>query len=169
MRDENELTMVKRDRMTDKPYIADRQTVFTQVVVDYNEFIQVNSDDISGNQEMLTMAVEKVAKDVKKIFVEAIDKGIFTLSEDSEYAVRLVIPMLDSTGEIPTHYFDRNGAETTGYGFSTTRRVISSLEDLDALIEDLFSDLPMVVARYVLVNSAAGMGFTGFMIERLLK
>lgn len=176
MKKEDEMEMTKRDRKTDKPYTAPRQAVFTQVVVDYNEFIQVNSDDILGNQELLKMSIDKVRSDVYKIFKESLDKGIFSFGDEPEYSVRLVMPMLNTNGEIPEYYLNdktkdklNQQRETTGYGYSTKRMTVSSLDDLDDLMDELFADLPATIARYVAVNSAIGMGFTGFMIERLLK
>lgn len=168
MKSDKDFTVKKTDEEGNE-FLADRQTLFTQIVTEYEEFIQVNADDIKDNQEMLNLAISKVRDDVRKLFTEAIDKGIFTLSMESEYAIRLIMPLVDSRGELPKTYKSQDNKSSSGYGYSTTRRVVASIDDLDDLIDSMFTELPKAVARYINVNAAGGIGFTGFTIERLLK
>jgi len=168
LEDENDQTRTVFDEKLNKVEI-DRQILFVQIVAEYDEFIQVGADDIESGQEMLMDAINKVKRDVTKIFNEALDKGVFSYSEGPQYSIRLLTPMIDVRGEVPRTYIDRKGNQTSGNGFSTTRHEINDLDDLDDLIDELFSDLPKILARYVALNSALGVGFTGFVLERILR
>lgn len=148
---------------------VDRQILFVHVITEYDEFIQVNADDIQSNQVMFKEAINKVRGDVTKLFSDAIEKGVFSLGVGEKYSIRLLTPMIDTQGDVPRTYLDRNGNQTSGHGFGTARREVKDFDDLDELIDDMFGDLPRILARYVSLNSALGIGFTGFVIERLLE
>jgi hypothetical protein len=167
--DKEAQTIEMYDTKTLKYVEIDRQIMFMQVVTEYDEFIQVNKDDIESGQEMLNMAVGKVKRDVTKIFTEALEKGIFSFDNNPQYSVRLITPMIDVNGEVPTTYLDRKGNKTSGHGFSTSRMEVRNFDDLDDLLNELFDDLPKILARYVSLNNALGIGFTGFVIERILR
>jgi hypothetical protein len=167
--DKDAQTIEMYDPTTLKHVQIDRQIMFVQVVTEYDEFIQVNKDDIESGQEMLNIAVDKVKRDVTKIFTEALEKGIFSFDNNPQYSVRLITPMIDVRGEIPDTYLDRDGNKTSGHGFSTSRMEVRNLDDLDDLLNELFDDLPKILARYVALNNAMGVGFTGFVIERILR
>ena len=162
----DDMTMVKYDKESKQRYLADRQSIFAQVVCDYDEMIQVDSDDIIGGQEMLDIAIQKIRDDVTKLFNQAIDNGVFSFGDEPEYSVRLSIPLLDKNGEVLPAYYNRDGELRSGWGYSTHRMTIGSIDDLDDLIDTLFKDIAKDIAKYIQVNSAGGMGFSGFLIER---
>jgi hypothetical protein len=165
----NEMQMEAYDKVSKLEYTKNRQSVFAQVVCDYDEMIEVNAEDVLSDQGLLNIAVQKVKDDVVKLFKQALDGGVFAFTKEAEYSARLSIPLINAKGEILSSYENRKGEIKSGWGYSTHRVTVSSMADLEDLIELLFGDIAKDIAKYIQVNSAAGIGFSGFLIERKIS
>jgi hypothetical protein len=90
----------------------------------------ISKDQLLANDNISEMAFNKTRKDIEKLFDQAIEKGLFRTGDLPEYSIRLLVPLVNGKGEIPTDYLSRKGKKRTGHGFSTTREKIKSKKDL---------------------------------------
>jgi hypothetical protein len=164
--------------------LKDRQSFFVQVVAEYHSLLLVGANELLDPdieedfaEEMGDWAFEKVKEDVIKLFDEAVKKELFAYGPDAKYSIRLVLPIMDSKGQIPSTYKASSFEDkvTTGYGYSTVRRVVSNRHDLYSLVNEIFEgsenkqSVKKAMARYVAVNFAMGFAIVGFMIERFIS
>ncbi len=173
-----EIFNMQNVRRKDEPTIAviedgmikekDRQTAFAQISVDYDKNILVRAGEMMSKQKTLE-SFSKVRADIETVFNEAIQKGVFKPSDEPDYAVRILVPLLNGKGEIPEDYINKKGQRKSGHGYSTARHKVKSKRDLDEFLDVLFDGLQPAMARYVRLNHSSGYMIAGFTIERILK
>jgi hypothetical protein len=147
----------------------DRQVAFAQVVVDYDKNMLITALQAQASKKVQNEAFLKLKNDMQSLFKEALDKGIFKESDESDYAIRVMVPLINNRGEIPLEYKRERGEKTMGHGVSTVRMPVSDMKDLDVLIEDTISQIKTTMAKYVRLNHSFGYVIAGFSIERILR
>ena len=170
-----DLTIAFFDNKIGKKIRKDRQTVFAQIIAEYDEVMTIDADDFVSDAEdfysqggLAEMAKNKVRTDVKRLFLQAIEDGRFAFADGPQYAIRIIMPIIHETG-IPSSYKNREGKSSQGYGYGTVRMEVKNMNDLEMLLNEAFGNLVSVMGRYVAVNHAAAIGISGFTIERLIQ
>jgi len=163
--DDMTITTLENGLIVEKP----RQTAFAQVSVEYEKMIAVSKESLLASDEIATRALNKTRSDIEKIFNESMEKGLFKASDMPEYSIRLLVPLVNGKGDIPTDYYAKKGKKRTGHGYSTIREKIKTKKDLKRVLDDLFSGARQALARYIKLNRSSGFLISGFTIERLLR
>jgi hypothetical protein len=167
--------MTKKDEMMMKTLEdgmvveKERQSVFSQVIVDYDESIIVSRASLFAEDEMASIAFSKVRKDIEKLFSQALAKGLFRPGKTPEYSFRILVPLVNANGEIPSKAVSKKGKSRSGHGFSTPRVKISSKADLKLALDDLFEAMIPALTIYIKLNNSVGFMISGFSIERIIR
>jgi hypothetical protein len=163
--DDMTYTTLENGLRVEKP----RQSAFAQVHVEYDKMMAISKESLFANDAILNMALDKTRKDIEKLFDQAVAKGLFKPGEVPEYAFRLLVPLVDGKGEIPSDYYSKKGKKRTGHGYGTVREKIKNKKDLKKVLDGLFSNVKQALARYIKLNRSAGFMISGFTMERLIR
>jgi len=147
----------------------ERQSAFAQIHVEYDKLMAISKEQLLANDNIANMAFDKTRQDIEKLFDQAITKGLFKGSDMPEYSIRLLVPLVNGKGDIPSDYMAKKGKKRTGHGFSTIREKIKTKKDLKKVLDNLFASVRPALARYMKLNKSAGFMISGFTIERLIR
>jgi hypothetical protein len=147
----------------------ERQSAFAQIHVEYDKLMAISKEQLLANDKIANMAFDKTRADIEKLFDQAIEKGLFKGSDMPEYSIRLLVPLVNGKGDIPSDYMAKKGKKRTGHGFSTIREKIKNKKDLKKVLDNLFASVRPALARYMKLNKSAGFMISGFTIERLIR
>jgi hypothetical protein len=147
----------------------ERQSVFAQVQVEYDKMMAIDKSSLLANDPIVEIAFSKVRSDIEKLFDQALEKGLFRPGEVPEYSFRLLVPLVNGKGEIPSDYFAKKGKKRTGHGFSTVREKVKNKKDLKKVLDELFNSVKPALARYLKLNNSSGFLISGFTMERLIR
>ena len=160
-----DITMIENGLLVEKP----RQKAFAQVNVEYDKLMSIGKESLLANDSIVNIALAKTRSDMEKLFDQSIDKGLFKYGEVPEFSFRLLVPLVDGKGEIPADYLAKKGKRRTGFGYGTAREKIKNKKDFKKILDDLFSNVKVALAKYIKLNRSSGFMIAGFTIERLLQ